>query len=137
MAAGDAKEAHEDRAALLDHLRASQTPPHAVTREQIEAVITAWVERRLTQRFDALLEDEYREGLAEAILALLAEKPAPTVTPLTPDDVWKLYAEAATTKSFAIAIIERLSASPTTPTPALLNPRLRFVLTNTAQENER
>lgn len=45
------------------------------------------------------------------------ESHAPVLTTeLTEEDVWKMYAEAATTKSFALAIIDRLTSKAAPPT---------------------
>jgi hypothetical protein len=127
---GTRKEAAEIARALLAHLRASQTPAQAVTREQIVDVIdkTAVI---YDGPFDGVVIDNTDE-VADAILALLAEKPVPTPTPLTRrDDLHNVIARAMKQPVYNSSEIcdaveqylERLSASPApTPTPLTLDP---------------
>jgi hypothetical protein len=133
--------------------------PHAVTRdtqserdrassvaEEIVDGLQTTIRNALIDFADNEWSDGHSKGLERGMK--LAEKPAPTGTPLTEDD-WKMLVWDAlpisgshfnyerASEVVAKSIIERLSASPKAPTPALLNPRLRFVPKNTAQENER
>jgi hypothetical protein len=133
----------EDRAALLAHIH-NQTPPQAVTREQIakclyelwpirvevDGPLYSWVEA--CEHCQSSIADHYRQ--ADAILALF-EKPAPTPTPLTlcEDGAAHIFKQVVTgqTTSGVIGLlvtstictkclksqreVERLSASPTAP----------------------
>lgn len=70
--------------ALRHHLRASQTPPHAVTGALTDAekrialiVFLQETERAWTGRTNGYIPAAHVEPIADAILALLAEKPAP------------------------------------------------------------
>jgi hypothetical protein len=123
----------QDCAALLAHLRASQTPPQAVTEDELartackaygyvwSALPEKWV-RDMPQ--PAADKAEWRV-VARDILALLAEKPAPTPTPLTEEERYDLetakrdrvlgYDTSSRIVARLIAIIDRLSASPTAP----------------------
>jgi hypothetical protein len=72
-----------DRGKLLAHLRASQTPPQAVTREQLihcvwgrEVEVSGYISKPQEK---ATLNMSAAEHLADAILALF-EKPAPPPT---------------------------------------------------------
>ena len=78
------------------HLRASQTPPQAVTREQI---IAALMQPKTSSPPGSTLMEIY----ADAILALLAEKPATSPTP-TQDEMFVrcyLYDSVATFNTYA------------------------------------
>jgi hypothetical protein len=106
---------------FLAHLRASQTPPQAVTREQMKAFCRA--RNKLSTNAEA-------ENFADCVtdfLASLADKPAPTPTPMTEeeqrllDDVRDANEDDPTCPvepedaMGLVAIIERLSSSPTAP----------------------
>lgn len=129
--------AHLDRAALLAHIRASQTPPHAVTatltvaeRGILEALRRAdsapsWLDPSgIVALIDRLVD---ANGILARLLA--AEKPAPMTEEerealrLAKDGIRSCAFINAPTAQILVNAIERLSASPTAP--------------NTAQENER
>jgi len=86
------QEMHADRAVLLAHLRASQTPPQAVTREQIAALLAGF-RGWCFERLDTWSDDKDSAGQkkylkeADAILALLAEKPQTPPHAVTPEMV--------------------------------------------------